>query len=248
MKLRKKEIPIISFISMVPHLDSIEETIPKLSKNYIPDWWKKTPLVSFNHSFQKESLGNIKNCPSFPDFFSQGFTIPMWADTILFYDDETKEFKWKTADTDFTWDIHHSNQFLDYVSTDVDNSKGTFVFKAVCPWRIVTQPGYSVLQLPMFYHFNHNYSVLPGVIDTDIHHEINQQVMIFSSKKEIFIKRGEPFVTYIPFKRTNFTYAIRSATTEDKEQQNKVDYFMRTKFPGTKQYNAKRRIRDKKYE
>jgi len=245
MKLHKKEKPIISFISTVPYLDSIEETTPKLSKNYVPDWWKKTPLVSFNYSFQKESVGNVKNCPSFPDFFSQGFTIPMWADTILFYDDKTKEFKWRTAHTDFTWDIHPSSQFLDYVSADLNEKKGIFLFKAVCPWRIVTQPGYSVLQLPMFYHFNRNYSVLPGIIDTDIHHEINQQVLIFSDKKEIFIKRGDPFVTYIPFKRTNFTYDIRSATIEDKEYQNKIDYFMKTKFPGSKQYNAKKRRRDK---
>lgn len=244
----KKEEPIISFISMVPHLDTIEEARPKPSKHYIPDWWKKTPSVSFEESFHHPVMGNVKQCPSFPDFFSQGFTIPMWADTLIYYDAEKREYKWNSAHNDFSWDIHPSHQFLDHVSANINEQEGKFVFKAICPWRIVTKPGYSVLQLPMLYHFGRDYSVLPGIIDTDIHHQINQQVMIFSNKKEILIKRGEPLVTYIPFKRTEFSYDVRTATQEDKKHQKQVDYFMDTKFSGTKQYNAKKRLRDKNYE
>ena len=248
MILKKKKEQIISFISMLPYLNSIEETLPKPSKNFIPDWWKKTPLIPSQHSLNSLTIGNVKNCPSFPDYFSQGFTIPMWADTLLVYDDVLQSYRWQTAHNDFFWDAHSHEQFLNDVPATSYGLKGSFIFKAICPWRIVTKPGYSVLQLPMLYHFEREYSVLPGVIDTDIHHEINQQTMIFPKNKEIFIKRGEPFVTYIPFKRSSFSYDVRAATEEDTNYQNKIDYFIRTKFSGTKQYNAKRKIRDKQDE
>ena len=51
------------------------------------------------------------------------------------------------------------------------------------------QLGWSVWQLPMYYDFNPLFEVLPGIIWSDRHHEINQQ-MLMKRYGEFTIKRG----------------------------------------------------------
>lgn len=204
----KNKKPLIKFISTVPGLEDMEDIMPKPSKFFIPSWWKDIP---------SNTIKTVKNCPSFPDFFSQGYVVPMWMDSIIGYDKDASSWSAQSAVTLPKWEIHHYDQFLKYADPNFKGSESNFIFKANCPWRIITPPGYSVLQLPLFYHFNKEYSVLPGVIDTDIHHEINQQVLYHSDKKEIIINRGDPFVLYVPFKRTKFNYSVSLQTEEEKD-------------------------------
>jgi hypothetical protein len=56
---------------------------------------------------------------------------------------------------------------------------------------------------------------LPGVIRTDIHHELNQQVLYHGGGKEVFIRRGEPFVQYIPYKRLQTDLLVSDMTVEE---------------------------------
>jgi hypothetical protein len=182
----------IQFISTVEGLESIEECLPRPAKNFIPKWFKD--ILSTNTM-------SVKICPSFPDYFSQGYIIPMWSDVQLINNEEG--WAWQTSTDRFSWSIHENHQFLDYTQASFNGDNAQFVFKANCPWRIVTPPGWSVFQLPLFYHFNKEYSVLPGIIDTDIHHEINQQILYHGNGKDVIIKSGDPFVLYIPFKRSN---------------------------------------------
>jgi hypothetical protein len=182
----------IQFISTVEGLESIEECLPRPAKHFIPKWFKDIP----NNNFL-----TVKICPSFPDYFSQGYIVPMWCDVKLNYN--KNNWNMTTTNNKFFWSVHENHQFLDYTKTTFNGIETQFVFKAECPWRIITPPGWSVLQLPLFYHFNQEWSVLPGVIDTDIHHEINQQVLYHGNGKDVIIKSGDPFVLYIPFKRSN---------------------------------------------
>ena len=69
----------------------------------------------------------------------------------------------------------------------------------------------------MFYHFNPDFTVLPGTIWTDIHHEINQQ-MVIHNYGETFIARGTPLAMYIPIRRETFDYTVK--VQEDEDQQN----------------------------
>ena len=171
----------IEFISMMPGLQEIQQCKPKPSKQFVPQWFKDTPnMLDQSHmldgpgsaqigSINFPSSFTVKICPSFPDFFSQGYVLPMWCDTELGFNDKTQEFLWKTSNESFAWSIHTNNQFLKWADASLHGDKAKFVFKAECPWRIITPKGWSVLQLPMFYHYNKNFSVLPGIIDTDIH-------------------------------------------------------------------------------
>lgn len=234
MKLfNKEQKPLIQFVSTIQGLADIEECKPKPTNKFIPDWWKKMP--TYIEEGKPHKGFTAKACPALPDYFSQGYVIPMWVDTVLKYDKESNTLEWRTGrnGNPFKWDYHDPVQFLNHVTPNFIGIEGTMTFKALCPWRIITPPGYSVLQMPLFYNFNQKFSVLPGVISTDIHHELNQQVLYYGNGEEIYIKRGEPFVQYIPFKRTKYDITIRDANEKDNNLFQKQATNLLGKFRGS---------------
>jgi len=228
--------PRIEFISMVEGLESVEECRPRPAKHFIPQWFKDIP---------SSAPMTVKGCPSFPDYFSMGYVLPMWTDLKLSF---SKKDEWSslTPSENFKIDAHLNSQFIDYVKPNFLGVEGEAVFKFICPWRIITPKGWSVLQLPLFYNFNKEFSALPGVIDTDIHHEINQQVLYHGSKEEIDIKRGTPLVLYVPFKREDvyLDADIRFANEKDMKKIDKNLLNYNTLFrPGI--YRKMQRDRDR---
>ena len=227
----------IQFISTVEGLETIEECLPRPAKNFIPQWFKNIPS-------QVEDTVTVKNCPSFPDYFSQGYIIPMWSDVKMNFVDNVPKIELSAKR--FSFDFHANAKMLNYKKATFNGIEGQFVFKTVCPWRIITPPGWSVLQLPLFYHFNQEWSVLPGVIDTDIHTEINQQVLYHGNGKEVTIKCGDPFVLYIPFKRSNkLKHEIRYQTLEEYKRFDKDTLLLNQNFKPNGFYRKMQRKRDK---
>lgn len=109
----------ITFVSTVPGLESIEECIPKSSKNFIPEWFKEIP---------SNRTDTVRVCPSFPDYFSLGYIMPMWTDTILRVDQ--KGPFWSVMQTDYSWDYHGDNQFIDWCYPNLRGVEAQFVFKS----------------------------------------------------------------------------------------------------------------------
>lgn len=241
---RKQTAPLIEVVSIIEGLETVKEALPRKSNKFIPEWWKETPLVYGEKSINKQDAGNVKACPSFPDYFSNGLVVPMWVDSIISYDEENATWRWVTAHNSFSWSSHGNEQFLDYVPFEHMGSKVKFVFKALCPWKLITPPGYSILQLPMFYHYTQEFTVFPGVVDTDRSHFINAQVGFTSDKKEIFIERGTPLFQVIPFKREKYNIEVRSQTEEDKKKFRNQDLSFFGAFQGTGEYLKMRREED----
>jgi hypothetical protein len=242
--MRKRDESVISFVSTVKGLDQIEECRPQPTKNFIPSWWKNVPVVDPN-----TEAATIRSCPSFPDYFSQGYIVPMWADTVIKYDKSTN--MWNVSmgpiGEDFIWDVHSLDQALDHTQMNFFGNVATFIFKAISPWTIFTPKGWSVYQQPLFYHFDNDFLVMPGVIDTDIHHYINQQVVYFGDGEEIFIKRGQPFAQYIPFKRTKTSFEARYRTEQEEERlaMNNIIYTSKLQRPLRGVYRKLQKDRDK---
>lgn len=235
------KLPKIQFISTVEGLADNEECRPRPARENTPSWWKNLPMKIYKHSINDRVIGNAKNCPAFPDYFNQGYIIPMWVDTILYYDDDGEQWKWKTASDEYEWDTHPNHQLLHDVPLTHNGDKVYHIFKAVSPWRAITPKGWSLIQVPLFYHYENEFVVMPGVIDTDIHSELNQQVMITVNKKEILIKRGTPFVQYIPYKRTKTSLEVRNANAEDKRLFAAQHNYLTSFFTGSRAYNQKRK-------
>lgn len=230
----------IEFISTVPGLDKIDECLPKPTSNFLPDWWRDIPSDKSKQHLDHGYIGTIKGCPSFPDYFSNGFIIPMWCDTVLQYNKDLNVYSWNTPDSSFQWDIHNQEQFLNHTNFNFLNNDVTSIFKAICPWKIITPKGYSVYQMPLYYHSSNKFSVMPGIIDSDRHHIINQQVMILT-EEPVFIPRGTPFVQYIPFERKKYKSVQREATERDLEIINGSKMQIATKFMGSSEYIKNRK-------
>lgn len=234
----KSKKPLVSFISTVYGLTQIEECRPKPLKAFLPEWWKDMPT----------SGNTVKNCPSFPDFFSKGYVVPMWTDVTFSYNEIIDTWSADVSSPHLQkWDIHTTQQFVKYKKPRTQGKEGNIIFKAMSPWRLITPPGYSVWQMPLFYHFNEKYSVLPGIIDTDIMHETNLQILYHAEGNEVTILRGEPMVAYVPFKRENFDLSVEELTEETQKYLAKVDLdFYGVKNFGSGLYRKRQRERDAK--
>lgn len=233
--------PKIEFICDIPGLSQIEEIVPRQSKNYTPDWWKNIPA--------KENIPTIKMCPSFPDFFSSGYVVPMWQDVKLKYNKEDDQYYWEEAipNTFLPVRIHQNKQFMSYVNNaSVLGSNYNFIFKLESPWKIITSPGYSVLQLPLFYHFNNDFSALPGIIDSDITNTLNVQITYHKQGEDLIIERGTPLAMYFPFKREKYNFLVREKTKKDEKNFFISNLNIASKFVGSGQYRKMQAKRNRK--
>ena len=221
--IKREEKPKVTWWSVIDGLEKVVPIIP--AKEVIPDWWK---VVERYVDDNIESKGTVKNCPSFPEFITQGYVVPLWCDLHL--NIQHDKFEWKTPEKMFSFSSHSDIQFRDFVPQHIkDNS--SMVLKPNCPWRVKTSPGYSVWQMPMYYHYSPVFEVLPGIIWSDIHHEVNQQ-MLMKKYGQFTLKRGIPLAVYIPFKREKYDFEIKKIVNETASWTNERYLKTITKFKG----------------
>jgi len=239
VRFGKEEKPFIKFVCTIPGFEQIEEIQPKPAKKFLPDWWKDMPL-------QNQEGTTAKICPSMGDYFSNGYVIPMWMDATFQYSKENDSFAINQAPSPVSLiSSHRNSQLIDYANVNFNGKNASHVFKAVSPWKIITAPGYSVLQLPMFYNFNKDFTVLPGIIDTDIYHDINIQMFYHGNGEEVLVRRGEPLCVYVPFKRTKYNFSFSAQTEQEKNKFDSIQYDLITKFERSNWYRNLQRKRDK---
>ena len=219
----RKEKPKITFWSIIDGLEKIVPVLP--AKEVIPDWWKNAEKFVDNSLKDK---GTVKNCPSFPEYLSQGYVVPLWCDLNI--NVQKDKCEWTTTDKIFNCQFHTDEQYKNYLPEYAKNNVAT-VLKPDCPWRVKTSDGYSVMQLPLYYDYNSIFEVLPGVIWSDIYHELNQQ-MIIKKYGEFFIKRGTPLAVYFPFKRENLDFEIQGPNEINRKWEYETYAMVRTKFRG----------------
>jgi hypothetical protein len=209
----------ITVVSLYPGLYDDVSVRPVPANKFYPEWWKNMPTnIPLTESKYKVG-GTAKACPSFVQWFSKGLIIPAWCDISLIYKKETETWEWGAGrNSQYSIGAHGKYQFLDHADYLNQGLNAEFTFKLTCPWNIITPKGWSVLQLPLFYHSNQDWTVLPGIIDTDVYHQIHQQVMYYGKGKEVFIPKGSPLVHYMPFERTKTTIDVREFTLEDKRR------------------------------
>ena len=83
--------------------------------------------------------------------------------------------------------------------------------------------------LPASYHFNKDFTVPIGIIDTYIWPELNPQMFI-NRCGEIFIEKGTPLSMLVPIENKRYNTIIREATPEDIKWQHKTYNMHLSKF------------------
>ena len=220
---KQREKPKIHWWSVIDGVDKVTPILP--AKEFIPDWWKKVERMIDN---KLDNKGTVRNCPSFPEYITQGFVVPLWCDLHLEVHHDS--WKWKSPEKLFTFNNHPGEQFRDWLPKHVQDNT-SMVLKPNCPWRVKTPPGWSVWQLPMIYHYNPVFETLPGIIWSDIHHEINQQMLI-KQYGEFFIPRGTPLAMYVPYERNKYTYDVSGPNVKNAAWANTAHLHVRSKFKG----------------
>lgn len=197
MFFNKSACPHIKFI---PSLEGLKQYNPILpAKDVLPDWWKRininqdVDLVNNNPI----STGTVKRCPGVMDVLHRGWVIRAWCDIYVnVIDKNTMEFE--LSDARFAGQIHSNAQLINLLPSSKKDYYH-FALKLVNPWFIETSPGYSVLYMDPFYHFNEFFDSAYGVQDTDIFHTSN--VFLFLKKQGKFvIEKDTPLCIILPFK------------------------------------------------
>jgi hypothetical protein len=216
--------PKIEFFTEVEALPDVIPVQP--GSRMMPDWWKQIPAAAPDSDPRIEA-GTVKVCPAFPDFYSVAYVVPAWCDFIFDFNDGNPRARTSAPDL-FKLSFHTAGQFLSHAPASVKSSVVT-VLKLTSPWCVRTSPGYSVLQLPVFYEFDPRFTVMAGAIRSDVHFHIHQQIMIHS-RESFVVERGTPLAMYIPFKRDRFDFSVKEATPELLHAVRKSGLEIETKF------------------
>ena len=231
---KTKENLEITFWSVV---DGLEKIVPiKPASEYLPTWFKNMPQFSGIGEQRIEDQGTFRRCPAIVDMFANAYVVPLWCDLELEITEQG--FRYKASNPDFVFEGHHNKQFLDHVKTDY-----TFILKAVCPWKCKTPKGYNTLQLPMFYHYDQPFEVLPGAIYSDIHHAMNQQMAI-KGYGRFTLQRGTPLAMYMPVKREKFSLNESGNTDKLKQVYNQNELDIKSKFTNSYRDMKKRYLKE----
>lgn len=230
---RATKSPKVEFFTKINTLPEVEPVLP--GTKAMPTWWKQTPSTIPNKD-PRLFTGTAKVCPAFPEFYSSAYIVPLWCDVFFDYNHGEPRARSSAPDL-FDVQFHTPEQFMNYAPGSVRQST-VAVLKLVCPWFVRTSPGYSMLQLPVFYEFDPRFTTMMGMIRTDTHHVINQQIMIHE-RSSFVLERGTPIAMYIPYKREEYQFSVKEVTEEFERDMQKSHLKLSTKFRrGYKRYTG----------
>ena len=230
-KLKQKNIEFIT-----PHKSLLETAPPVPGAQMIPDWFSKmsNDIPDFEGPFPKvgdwikEFTGHtIKKCPAVVDYFAEGYVIPLWSDILI--QKHGDNIHWENNKLDIgIIEFHNFQQAPTYHYKEGDYRHP---LKFISPWWFKTPPGYSTLFLQPQLHPQDNYTLFPGIVETDSFHQINFPA-VWHTEGDTILKRGIPFLHVIPFKREKIKNVNRFAEAEDHDMITYQQTALRSKFTG----------------
>lgn len=190
-------------VKVIPH--------PRPAKKFVPKWYKdmelerKCPKKLDPETEIIEDVPTIKQCMPVRDYLTTGYIIPAWADILIRKDSKNKYHSQSRIEDvgqhysmGCSW--HGIEQFKGSPLEGL--SDGEKCLKLLNPWTIKTPKGYSTFFTSPFYTES-DITILPAIVDTDKHRvPVNFPSVI--NTNECRIKRGEPLIQAIPFKRENW--------------------------------------------
>tara|TARA_R110000744_G_scaffold315000_1_gene421973 strand:+ start:139 stop:882 length:744 start_codon:yes stop_codon:yes gene_type:complete len=214
---------IIEFIAHEDYVD-LNEDYPTPIKLNIPEWFKK-----LEHTMENRT---VKGCMPVLDTLTSGYLLKVPQDYAFAHNitnkDGEPDILWHPSEMekDLLWsrsinlhgghpNLHPIKQVLG--SPHVEKNKKLPFLKISNPWMIKTPPGYSCLFLPPLNNTDDRFSIIPGIVDTDVlTQEINFPFVVNGDKYptlDTTIKKGTPYVQVIPFKREPWKMKIKAVST-----------------------------------
>ena len=169
---------------------------PKPASRFIPDEYKKLERLKNGDLFSP----TLKTCMPFLDSLTMGYIIPFDQDYVV--DPVETDFSVTPSNReqgDFGY--HNKTQLPKEWHKTIGANAGKFVNK----WLIKTPPGYSCLFVKPMNRLEPRFDIIAGVVDTDEYvNVINFPFILNKWDEQFMIKKGEPMVQVIPFKRESY--------------------------------------------
>ena len=169
---------------------------PQPASKFIPEQYKKLKRHT-NNDLHKPT---VKTCMPFLDSLTAGYIIPFDQDYLI--DPVENDFTVLPANReqdDFGY--HHRAQLPEEWKKTTGEHAGKFINK----WLIKTPPGYSCLFIQPMNRLEERFKIIEGVVDTDNYINVINFPFILKKRDEQFlIKKGEPMIQVIPFKRDSW--------------------------------------------
>ena len=169
---------------------------PTPASKAIPEEYKK--LNRFNNKNIHDPT--LKTCMPFLDSLTAGYILYFEQDYLV--DPVENDFEISPAnrqrdDVSF----HNRTQLPEKWHKITGENAGKFHNK----WLIKTPPGYSCLFIKPMNRIEERFDIIPGIVDTDNYvNLINFPFILRKRDEQFLIKKGEPMVQIIPFKRESW--------------------------------------------
>ena len=166
---------------------------PKPATRFVPEEYKKLERF-IGGDLHKPT---IKQCIPFLDSLTMGYIIPFDQDYVV--DPVENDFSITPANkSPDEVGSHGQWQLPEQWKKIAGENAGKFISK----WLIKTPPGYSCLFIKPMNRIEERFDIISGVVDTDTYiNVINFPFILRKKDKQFLIKKGEPMIQVIPFKR-----------------------------------------------
>ncbi len=186
---------------------------PKPSNKFLPDWYKKqkfTTLPNTWANYEENEIGvkTTKNCPAIRDFLTKGITIPAWSDFILVKDGDNIQWNLTIQNSLSLENKPHlkvgEHSLEQTTPLELNNIANYGTLKLTSPYYFKTPPGYGLHFYDPFYNHRNNIRLLPGMVETDIWHEVNLPFEFVNDinnvdQERIYLKAGDPLFVVVPY-------------------------------------------------
>jgi hypothetical protein len=169
----------------------------QLARDFVPKQFSDMPLFIDKQEKMIDSQKSIRACPGISEYFGLGWVIPAWCD-IEMYPMEDGSVRARYSDHNYNHGFHPIPQVGNFMEKTF---KIRMPVKLDNPWHTYTKKGWSLLYLPMMYHEEHNWQIMPGIIDHDLGPTISPINIMLKESKITLIKQGEPLCQIIPIYR-----------------------------------------------
>jgi len=169
---------------------------PQPASRFIPEEYKE--LERFHTG--NMHMPTLKTCMPFLDSLTMGYIIPFDQDYLV--DPVEDDFSVTPANKDATgFGVHNESQLPKKWREITGKNAGKFHNK----WLIKTPPGYSCLFIKPMNRLESRFEIISGIVDTDVYvNLINFPFILHKRDKQFLIKKGEPMIQVIPFKRDSW--------------------------------------------
>jgi hypothetical protein len=200
-------------ITFYPKNNLVKEIIPPPKPVQIPEWFKKIPIYTNrdNNLFVSNGEPNysVKTCMPFLDSFLSGYTIDLWCDIQIRYENDLPLITWGNINDELSPVLHRPND----AGLPVQDGFFPFIFSWISHWGIKTPKGYSSLFTHPLNRTDLPFITTSGIMDTDGWGIWGNQPFALKKDWEGVLPAGTPIVQILPFKRDNWKSSIDDSLT-----------------------------------